>query len=122
LGNETRPYLDFRCKYGLGWGRWMGGELPKIGDVTHVEIDLSENILRWRESAAVDLLATTMRPMGDVIVIAGRVERISEDGIIDLRLGTDLVLLETSDGFLDAREGGGIELEVSCLDLYPTEL
>lgn len=116
------PCVDFQCAYGVGWGRWMSDDMPKPGDVTHVEIDLPEQVLDWHEVVPAEHLGHALRPEAELLVITGTVEKVAEDGVIAYRVGSDVVLLDNDELLAAAYEGATFEVKVSYLELYPLNL
>jgi hypothetical protein len=120
--DPTRRYVRFRCAYGSGLGYWMGEEISLTGNPEHVELEVQDPVLHWSERVPSESHGPAIRWKGDILAIDGMVEGVAEDGVIQFRVGSDVLLLEQGQGLADVTEGMNIELEVSRLELYPRDL
>lgn len=119
--DATRGWVRFRSGAELVTGCWVGsGEVP-VGRALHVEVEVSEEaVLSVRPAVGPPWVPVAQD--GDVVVIVGRVERVEDDGVIDFRVGDDVVLLDGTDLPTEVVEGAHVELRVPEVRLYPYEL
>ncbi len=78
--------VTFTGPAGQAWGLWHGE--PPPGGASHVEIDISEPVTTWQPEDSPDVLAG--EPLSELTVCA-RVESVDEDGVVALRLASDIV-------------------------------
>jgi hypothetical protein len=102
-------------------GRWAGpGEIP-VGRELDIEMDVSEEgIISVRPASG--LLQDPVAQDGSEVVIIGRVEKVGDDGIIEFRVGQDIILLEPVGPLADVVEGSHFELRMPELTIYPRDL
>ena len=122
---EVLDAADGRVRFRSGAesakGRWAGpGEAP-IGRELEIEMEIfEEDIISARP--AIENSLSLVRQDGVEVVIIGRVERVGHDGVIELRVGQDIVLLERIGVLSNAVEGANLELRVPELKIYPIDL
>lgn len=113
--------IRFQSGGNLLQARWAGvGSIP-VGSNIDVELEIAEeNIVSAR--LARGPLPESMEEDGDVVVITGLAAKIFPDGVVELRVGQDLVLLESSGIPVEVVEGAYLELRVSYFEVYPTDI
>ncbi|MFD8638065.1 hypothetical protein [Streptomyces sp. NPDC059533] len=121
---EERRVVAFRCNAGHGAAvaRWMGDELPEQGTQAFVELTVAEPISDWRPVEPTAGRALAVEPDG--IAVTGEVLAIGGPGdpVVDLRVGTDVVLIEVGCGKDELRAGGHISFVTFALEAYPYSL
>nr|WSX77837.1 hypothetical protein OH826_30755 [Streptomyces sp. NBC_00899] len=55
-------------------------------------------------------------------ILSGIVESVEDDGVVALRVGSDVLLLELAEGSLTPEPGQAVFLSVPRIELYPYEL
>jgi hypothetical protein len=91
---KENPQVHFSSEVGQAWAYWSG-DPPTSGQSYHVELSV-EYPLTW----GVDILPTTdtqhrLELEGAVVAIQGALEVCEEDGFTALRLGRDILMLQT---------------------------
>jgi hypothetical protein len=119
--DPTRGQVRFRCGRESVKGYWAGpGEVP-VGLDLDIEMEVSEErIISARPASPAS--PDSLKQDGGVVVISGLAERVGTDGIIEFRVGQDVVLLERSGRLADVVEGAYFELRVPDLKIYPINL
>lgn len=122
VSGASAPRVYFRSAWGDGIGLWMGDEMPNEGYLAHVEIDLPEDSPVFSVHSAEECSEPAFRQVGGLMEVVGRVERIAEDGVIELRVGSDVVVLDAVPDRSIIIEGQCIRVTDSSLVLYPLDL
>ncbi|MFJ8015095.1 hypothetical protein [Streptomyces sp. NPDC096339] len=121
---EERRVVAFRCNAGHGGAvaRWMGDELPEQGSRAFVELTVAEPVSDWGPVEPAVGRALAHGPDG--IAVTGEVLAIGGPGdpIVDLRVGTDVVLVEISCHKDLLRVGQRISFVTLALEAYPYSL
>ena len=114
--------VAFRCAVGTATGVWRG-ETPAVPGPADVEFDIPAEdpefvVLRPPAPAAVHGAAD------GAVTITGTVIGIGAEGdpVLEVRVDSDIVLVEVTDRRRDLAVGDGIELRVPVLQLYPYQL
>ncbi|POX59843.1 hypothetical protein C3492_30305 [Streptomyces sp. Ru62] len=119
------PLVAFRSLSGQAWARWRGSELPQVGALVDVEVDVPDEIARW---AIVDGPATMASDTPrSPVRIRGVVATVDEDAVVAIRVGADIILVELArpidsvqPGQVDKpRVGAAIEFTTPEIDIYP---
>ncbi|MFF4013091.1 hypothetical protein [Streptomyces sp. NPDC001717] len=123
VGEEQRV-VAFRCNAGHGGAvaRWMGKKLPEQGTRAVVELTVDEVVSDWRpvEPTAGRALAVEhdgIAVTGEVLAIGGQ-----EDPVVDLKVGTDVVLVEIGRRKDELRIGMHVSFVTFALEVYPYAL
>ncbi|MFE2171255.1 hypothetical protein ACFXB3_40255 [Streptomyces sp. NPDC059447] len=123
VGEEQRV-VAFRCEagHGVAVARWMGDELPQQGTRAFVELTVAEPVSDWRPAEPAAGRALAVEPDG--IAVTGEVLAIGgpEDPVVDLRVGTDVVLVEIGCRKDELRVGRHISFVTRTLEAYPYSL
>ncbi|WP_157640957.1 hypothetical protein [Longispora albida] len=115
---EQHDRVAFQCAYGSAWAHWRGESTPEVG-IREVELEFPSGVLRWTESAGPEVSRTKIRQEGELLVLAGLVERIADDGVIDFRFGPDIILLDSVPQAENLSAGMSVEFWFDELELYP---
>jgi len=119
--DAARGSIRFRSGAASVEGRWAGTGEVSVGREVDVELEVAEEkIISARPTLG--LPADPVAQEGGEVVIAGRTERVGDDGIIEFRVGQDVILLERIGALADVVEGTHLELRVPELELYPRDL
>ena len=89
----------------------------------HVEIEIPGEVANWSvlEAPAADSIAED--PDGAGVSITGTIIQIEEeDGVVTLRLGTGVVMIEAPGIAREGAPGNAVTLYVPAIQLYPYEL
>jgi hypothetical protein len=119
--DAARGQVRFRSGDESVVGCWAGpGEIP-VGRELETEVEVSEErIISARPASG--LPQGPVAQDGGEVVIVGRVERVGDDGIIEFRVGQDLILLEPVGPLANVVEGANLELRMPELKIYPRDL
>ncbi|MET9448888.1 hypothetical protein [Streptomyces cinerochromogenes] len=119
------PMVTFRGPSGQAWAQWCGSEMPQVGALVDVEVDVPDEIARW---ATVDGPATVASDTPrSPVRIRGVVATVGEDSVVAVRVGADVILVEFSEptnsvrpGQVDKpRVGDAVEFTTPQIDIYP---
>lgn len=113
---ESAGLVTFRGPAGRAWGRWYG-DLPP-GSSCFVEIDIPNSITSWESAQEPDTLAG--EPNEDLTVCAV-VESVDEDGIVALRITSDIILVEW-EAPEQVTPGQRIRFSTPSAEIYPYTL
>lgn len=97
-------------------GRWMGSAPIRVGESVDVELDLGPS-RAWDELVE---HAVSHDDAGHLSRVPGLVEQVFDDGVIFLRVGEGLVLLDVTGAIPDDAEGTSITIPADDLSFYPT--
>ncbi|WP_155255727.1 hypothetical protein [Salinispora fenicalii] len=114
-------WIRFRSGTESVKGCWAGpGEVP-VGRELDIEMEVSEQ--------GITSVRPAMRPFRDAVtqdggevVIIGCAERFADDGIIEFRVGQDIILLESVGPLAEIVECSHFELRMPELMIYPCDL
>ncbi|MFD9105704.1 hypothetical protein ACFVZN_32135 [Streptomyces virginiae] len=123
-----RVFVDgrvaFRCADGHGSAvaHWMGDRLPAPGTDTLVELTLPGPLTGWGPalpSAVSGLEIGPVAPAG--VLVTGEVLGVGRPGdpVVELRIGTDVVLVEVTGGESGLEIGRRISFGPARLEVYP---
>lgn len=119
--DTARRLVRFRSGTASVEGRWAGpGKIP-AGRELDIEMEVSEEAI----VSALPVFGLPQDPVtqdGGEVVIVGCAERIGDDGVIEFRVGQDLILLEPIGPLADVAEGTYLELRMPELIIYPRDL
>ncbi|MFF0373519.1 hypothetical protein [Actinoplanes missouriensis] len=119
--DAARGQVRFRSGGESVVGCWAGpGEIP-VGRELEAEVEVSEERIISVRPAFVVPQSSVAQGGGEVVVV-GRAERIGDDGIIEFRVGQDLILLEPVGPLTNVVEGASLALRVPELRIYPRDL
>ncbi|MFD5421446.1 hypothetical protein ACFWJT_25880 [Streptomyces sp. NPDC127069] len=110
----TSNEVTFSSSIGQAWGHWHG-DLPADGSA-HVEIDIPEPVTTWQPAdRPADALVGRPR---SVVTICALVESVDDDGVVALRLASDIVLVDW-EAVVPPPVGERIILTTATVELYP---
>lgn len=126
---EVRQVLDpskgvvrFTCESGVASGRWMGPNPAEVG-YFDVEIEVSECVTGWTAGSS-DVTPLSQVDGDSGTLITGRVVRSGDgdDPVVEVRVGTDILLIEISDRRAELPVEGLISFWAPEIQLYPYDL
>lgn len=85
----------FSSEHGEGKAIWDGPS-PSVGRDYHVELDVIGSLEWGRDIIRTDEKAEFIGVVDDMGCIVGRLESMEEDGLCTVRVGKDLISLETT--------------------------
>ncbi|WP_159049086.1 hypothetical protein [Streptomyces sp. NRRL B-3648] len=115
----------FKGPSGQAWAQWCGSEMPQVGALADVEVDVPDAITRWD---TVDGPATVASDTpGSPVRIRGVVATVDEDSVIAVRVGADIILVEFADPngsvqpaqVAKPRVGDAIEFTTPQINIHP---
>ncbi|MFJ3976078.1 hypothetical protein [Streptomyces sp. NPDC090021] len=116
--------MTFRCRAGHGNAvtRWMGGPLPPQGTDAFVELTVPAPVTEWVPASPTASQDMAIGPDG--VVVTGEVLGVGGPGdpVVELRVGTDVVLVEVACGGDGPEPGRRISFVSSRIEAYPYEL
>jgi hypothetical protein len=119
---EDMPgYVSFRCAYGSASAKWEGSS-PAVPGIYHVEIELSDVIVGWEVELELPAIDQRIRQDADGAVIVGIVEGIGEDGVINYRVESDVLLIELAEKGEIVHLGDVLSVRPEHMLLYPYSL
>ncbi|MDI9886869.1 hypothetical protein QMZ92_21485 [Streptomyces sp. HNM0645] len=111
--------VAFTGPCGSAWGHWHGASDPETG-VYNIELDIPEPVTDWRLTSGPDRIS------GDYaegkVRLRGTVQSVDDDGVVALRIDTDIVLIEAGRGSSGVNIGDSVEFETPDMHLYPYAL
>ncbi|KUM92072.1 hypothetical protein AQI88_33310 [Streptomyces cellostaticus] len=119
------PVIAFSGMSGRAWAQWCGSEVPQVGALVDVEVDIPDEVTHW---VTVDGPgAMVSGDPGAPVRIRGVVAGVDEDSVVAARVGADIVLLEfaapansVQPGHDDKpMVGDSIEFTAARIDVYP---
>ncbi|WP_329092256.1 hypothetical protein [Streptosporangium sp. NBC_01469] len=121
--DSSQGIVRFRCESGVASGRWMGSNPAKTGQFD-IEIEVPEEVAEW---AAVPSGVTSLSEAAGaepVALITGEVVRFndSDDSVIEIRVGTAILLIEIPNRRSELSVEGLISFQAPEIQLYPYEL
>ncbi|MDF2671674.1 MAG: hypothetical protein K0R67_3980 [Paenibacillus sp.] len=109
----------YTSEYGSGRAIWMSIE-PDIRKEYFVEIDIPE-IVQWGlEITLSEQKLYSLKTTGDVTWINGLLESVEEDGVITMRLGQSILLVESTGEPLSC--GKFVELKANKMLLFDSNI
>ena len=92
--DSSKAEVRFGSPFGEALARWASGA-PEVHGVYDVELNVSERVEWARTGIVVDggTPSITMTPEG--VRFCGTLDNVDEDGVVALRLGNSLMLLES---------------------------
>jgi hypothetical protein len=119
--DAARRRVRFRSGAASVEGCWAGpGEVP-VGRELDIEMDVSEETIMSASPAFWPPQHAIAQDGGEVVIV-GCAERVGGDGVIEFRVGQDLILLESIGPLADVVEGMCLELRIPELKIYPRDL
>ncbi|MFC8618600.1 hypothetical protein ACFT9M_19595 [Micromonospora purpureochromogenes] len=121
VADAVHGRVRFRCGGRSVEGIWAGEGEPPVEVEVNVELEPpDEGLISSRL-----LPGPPLEPMGqegEFVILRGRVEGVSPDGILEFRVASDVVLLEQHGQLADARPGMNLELRMPNIKIYPRDL
>lgn len=119
--DEERGLVEFTSAVGRARAQWMGTEAPRCGAQYRVEVEIPDEVSGARARPPLPPGFLTGDP-GDGTVVSGTVEEVADDGVVALRVGSDVVLLEMAEGEALPEAAQTMSVRVPRIELYPYEL
>ena len=121
--DPSRGIVRFKCEYGDVSGRWRGSKPAGLGKFD-VEIDVPEEVEEW------DAASSEATPLSEIpgaehaVLIVGSVVRFDngDDSVVEIRVGSDVLLVEIENRRSQLLVDGFISFHVSEIQLYPYDL
>jgi hypothetical protein len=119
-GTATPCQVNSFCAAGAAVVSWCAEQLPAVGKCD-VEIDVPVD-LTWGATATYPPVVTEeyLASDGQMITLVARVEEMSSDGVLTLRLAEGLLLVEVRGRIPGAVIGELVEIKTPELKMYPT--
>lgn len=122
--DSTQGIVAFSSEVGSAIGRWMGRGEARIGEF-YVEIEIPEEVDEWRRATTVEANSISSNSTDEPDVnITAEVIGVGEgdDRVVDLRLGTAVLMIEVANGGNTPAVGDVITFRTVDLQLYPFSL
>jgi hypothetical protein len=108
--------VDFSMEFGSGTATWNGYRKPEQGKQYNVEYDITDT-LRWEK----DVLLSKEKKFKiftkqGTTFITGILEKVSNEGVADLRFGKSMIQLEIEGKNLP--KGQYVEVKADSLEVY----
>ncbi|MFE6699809.1 hypothetical protein [Streptomyces sp. NPDC057718] len=113
---DTTNLVTFASSAGQAWGRWQG--TPPTDSSCFVEVDIPDPVSAWEPAQGIDALTGTAEEVLDVCAV---VDSVDHDGIVALRLASDIILVEW-EAVERPSPGERIQFSTSRVELYPYQL
>ncbi len=119
LPGRPRPQAVVATPVGVLRGAWFGS-VPEVGADHHVEIEVGA-VLAWgQEIREEPPRAEAVAMAGNEAEIHGHLESVQESGVVDVRVGGALVVVETEG--TPPTVGAFVHLRVANLSLYDQQI
>lgn len=119
LQTASSTSVRFSSDHGDSVGRWHS-DMPESGREYDVEVEVP-GVLEWgRDVVASSKTIPSISTTHDAVQICGVLELAHEDGVVTLRIGSSLLLVETQGQPPPA--GTCVCMTVSHIDLYETRI
>ena len=112
------PLLHIQGTGIAGTARWRGGPVPAPGVRPSVELEITA-VVPWTKIAVGETRGLTDPPDGQ-LVLTGTVEDIDHQGVLILRVGNGVVLIDTSGEPPLGVVGQQIATTISDVEIFPT--
>ncbi|MEU2931131.1 hypothetical protein ABZ636_40065 [Streptomyces sp. NPDC007251] len=110
--------VAFSGTSGRAWAQWCGSEMPQVGALVDVEVDVRDEITQWAivDGQAAMASDTPRSP----VRIRGVVAAVAEDSMVAVRVAADIVLVEFA-GPANSKPtvGDFIEFRTPRIDVHP---
>lgn len=118
--DPSRGVVFFSCESGSAPGRWMGESPPRLG-LCYVEIEVPDEIEEWTVAASNATGLYGDSESGSDVRVECEVLRFddSDDSVVEVRLGSDIVMIEILNRRSDLSVGALISCRVPEIQLYP---
>jgi hypothetical protein len=119
----SKGIVRFRCESGVASGRWMGSNLATVGQFD-VEIEVPEEVVNWTTTLSGIGCLSEIAGRETATLITGQIIRFDDagDSVMEIRLGTDVLLIEISDRNFEIPKEGYISFRAPEIQLYPYDL
>ncbi|KAB3531123.1 hypothetical protein [Alkaliphilus serpentinus] len=116
INAEEDIFIEFSTDFGVGRAVWNGNRNPETSKEYNVELDITD-VLSWGK----DVILSKEKQYGitlkeEDVLITGVLEKIYEDGIVDLRFGNSILQLEIEGD--DLPMGKYVEVKADSLEVY----
>lgn len=108
-----------RTRYGEFSGHWVG-EVPSLETKHHVELDVDGALTWGEEIKESDQTEHGIRSEAGQTVLVGALESYAEDGCAVIRIGMNLLFVETVGASVEV--GRVVECRAGLLTLHPYEV
>ncbi|MER5402830.1 hypothetical protein [Streptomyces sp. NPDC002599] len=116
--SPERKIVSFMCDFGSAFARWMGVDPVGAGEF-NVEIEVPEEVAAWSVTSS-DRASISSLDENSNILIVGEVVRFDEgDPVVEVRVGTDIILIEMKHPRDGLSVNGFISFKVPEIQLYP---
>ncbi|APS21871.1 hypothetical protein TK78_25345 [Streptomyces sp. Tue 6075] len=113
---DTTELVTFASSAGQAWGRWQG--TPPTDSSCLVEVDIPDPVTVWESTQGTDALTGAAE---EILSVCAVVDSVDHDGIVALRLASDLILVEW-EAVDPPSPGERIQFSTSRVELYPYKL
>ncbi|WP_239373532.1 hypothetical protein [Frankia sp. Cj5] len=109
----------FTAEGGRGIASWRGDGAQVAGVAVDVEVEVHEEI-DWSEIVVDPQPGTIVDVLDQAMVFRGVVEDLDKDGVLTLRFGSGIVLVDTTGEAPLGVVGRDVSLTVRDIEIYPT--
>jgi len=112
--------IDFSNEFGRGMAAWNGNRIPEKDKEYDVQYDITDPLV-WDEDVFLSKenkfsISTTEKG----IFITGIMEKVSKDGLVDLKFGNSIIQLELEGKTLP--KGQYVNVRADSLEVYDSNL
>ncbi|GAB2601071.1 hypothetical protein [Kribbella endophytica] len=120
---EPSGHVRFTCEIGTAIGRWMGPNAATAGQF-HVEFEIPEDVTDWVPASPGPAALAEVPGEGHAALITAEVLGLTkgDDAVVELRLGSDVLLIEVPHRRSELSVEDLISFRVPEIQLYPYEL
>ncbi|MEU4210384.1 hypothetical protein AB0F13_10380 [Streptomyces sp. NPDC026206] len=112
----------FESPAGSSAAVWRGTQEPRPGTYA-VELEIPDAVQSWSLRSSPEERIVGVEEAGSTKAsVTGVVERVDDDSVLVLRLKSDVLLVEMSEGAPKVAPGDCLTFTVSGLELYPYQL
>ncbi|MGW6455929.1 hypothetical protein ACWF94_08360 [Streptomyces sp. NPDC055078] len=118
LDADTRA-VSFTGPTGTAWAYWQGPEVRQ-GYTYDVELDSPGVVTSWTVSSDSDVVEGAFAE--GRVTLRGPIQSLGEDGVAEIRIAQDIVLIEVDPAIPEVPVGAWVEFVVPSISLYPYSL
>lgn len=121
--DPSQGIVRFKCESGVASGRWVGAKIADLGTFD-VEIEITEEVEEWALSSSSTTSLSEIGGEERAVWIVGSVVRLCDggDSVVEIRVGSDLILVEIASRRSELFKESLISLRVPEIQLYPYDL
>lgn len=121
--DPSQDVVFFSCESGSAPGRWMGGKPVGSGEF-NVEIEIPEEVAEWTAASSGRTVISRVSESGSDVRIECEVVRFDDkaDSVVEVRLGSDILLVEILSRRSELSVGALISFQVPEIQLYPYDI